>query len=77
MAQTCEQFLEGRELRRFKLEARAVTRLDRQMDKADALIGELVREGKTVYYVVQCNGRVRESKNRWELFDFLVRNRYI
>ena len=77
MRQSDEAYLDGREIRRFKLEERAVERLDRQEAKADPLIGELCREGRTVYYVVQSNGKIRESAVRYELVDFLVRNRYI
>jgi hypothetical protein len=77
MKQSYEAFLDGRELRRFKQEERAVSRLDRQMEKADRLIGELCREGKPVFYVVRSNGKIREDANRYALVDFLVRNGYV
>lgn len=77
MKQSYEAFLDGREIRRFKNEARAVARLDRLEEKAEQMIGELCREGRTVYYVVKSNGKIREAASKWELVDFLVRNRYV
>jgi len=77
MKQSFESFLDGREIRRFKNEARAVARLDRLEEKAEKLVGELCREGRPVFYVVKSNGKIRESASRWELVDFLIRNRYV
>jgi hypothetical protein len=49
-------------------------------DKALELIGTLCREGKTIYYV-NCyplhKGKIRESSNKWDLVEFLIRNGYV
>lgn len=74
MAYDYERHLEARELRRFRAEERAVKKIDRQLARADQLIGELVRDGKTIYYAMRANGRIREETNRLALVDFLIRN---
>lgn len=71
-----DQFLDGREKRRAKQEERFLTKLDRQMAAAEAMIGELCKEGKQVFYVYPIGGKYREGP-RHELIDFLIRNRYV
>ena len=47
-----------------------------KVEKAEALLGELVRDGKTVYYYYPVGGRYREG-SYGEMTDFLIRNRYV
>jgi hypothetical protein len=76
-----ERQLEINEARHFRAD-------DRYFDKMEAveksnLIGELIREGKTVYYVNiltkdgQFTGKTKESKSYGELSAYLIRNRYV
>jgi hypothetical protein len=76
---TDDELAVGREIRRGKAEARAVDKLDAQLDAADALIGKLVREGRTVLYINLLplhRGKTLEG-SRQELISYLIRNRYI
>lgn len=78
-----EQVLHRNELRRLAADDRAIDRLDRQMDDAEALVGTLCRDGQTVYYANQLDrsgrftGRVIERASRIALIDYLIRNRYV
>ncbi|WP_368929292.1 hypothetical protein [Alcaligenes faecalis] len=67
--------LEASQKRRMASEARMLDRLERRETAADKQIGELMREGKTVYYVWPQGGRYREG-TRTELIGFLLRNNY-
>ena len=71
-----ERYLEGRDKRRHTIDAKAEAKLDRQYDKAEIMVGEVCREGKTVYYIYPIGGRYREGPKH-ELVDFLIRNRYV
>jgi hypothetical protein len=67
---------DARDNRRVKAEDRAWDKMGEQLDAADAMIGELYRDGKTVYYVWPQGGKYREGS--WgELTSFLIRNRYV
>ena len=68
-----DQLADGRMLRRFKAEERASIKMDKQLDAADKMIGELV-SGKC--YVYPVGGKYREGP-RHELAAFLIRNRYV
>lgn len=70
------QQLEASQNRRMAAEARYLDRLDAREEEAEALVGELVRGGKTVYYINARGGKVREGK-RLELISFLIRNDYV
>lgn len=72
---TDEELFEGRARRRAKEEDRWATRMERRWKVADEQIGELCRDGKTVYYVWPKGGKYREG-SRSDLWDFLIRNRY-
>lgn len=72
---TFEELLEGRASRRAKEEDRWATRMERRWKEAGEQIGELCRDGKTVFYVYPVGGKYREG-SRNELEDFLLRNRY-
>lgn len=71
-----DELLEGRHQRRLKHEDRVIARADRPHDAAEKFIGELVREGRTVYYICPPGGKYREG-SRVELIQFLIRNRYV
>lgn len=68
--------LDGIHRRRMEQEERFLVKLEKQWIKAERMIGVLIREGKRVYYIHPEGGRYREGTED-ELFDFLVRNRYI
>lgn len=74
--QSYEAFLAGREIRRYKVEAKHFDKLDRQMTKADTMIGQLMRDGKTVFYVHPNGGRYKEG-TRHDLINYLIRNRWV
>jgi hypothetical protein len=64
--------------RRMANQARALDNWDalsKREDAAEAMLGQLVRDGKTVYYVSPVGGKYREG-TRLDLIAFLVRNNY-
>ena len=70
-----EQYLEARRTRREDRDYAAYERLRQRENAADKMIGELIRDGKTVLYVYPVGGRYREG-SRHDLISFLIRNRY-
>lgn len=54
-----------------------LVRMERLEKKAEPMIGELSREGRTVYYVFPAGGRYFESQNETECVDYLIRNKYV
>lgn len=76
MARTIEQQLDTRELRRCGYEAKACAKMDRRFEAAEKMLGEVIRNGKAVYYVFPVGGKYREG-NWSELIDFLLRNNYV
>lgn len=77
-----DRHLEGRQVRRMKEEDRFLDKLERRERAAEQMIGELCREGRTVFYINErsrsgtLTGRVREFGQRWLATDFLLRNNY-
>lgn len=72
------QQLEGNQNRRMANQARALNNWDElseREDKAEEMLGQLQRDGKTVFYVWPHGGKYREG-TRLELIAFLVRNNY-
>lgn len=69
--------------RRMAHEHRFLCNEERREKAAETLIGELCREGRTVYYVNlrtrdgQLTGKTKESASFFTLVDYLRRNRYI
>jgi hypothetical protein len=57
-------------------EDRYLRKLEILERKAEPLIGELCKEGKTVYYIWPIHGKYREGSHS-ELVDFLIRNKYV
>lgn len=80
---TIDELLDGRQLRRMKQEDRFLAKQERVEREADALIGELCRDGRTVYYVNlktrdgAFTGKTRESGSHSALVDYLIRNHYV
>lgn len=72
-----ERMLENRFSRRSLAEDRAMSRRERLEARAEKMVGELCRDGRTVYYVIQTNGKVREANWKFELVDFLIRRNYV
>lgn len=56
---------------------RAFVREGRLMEKAEPLVGELMREGRKVFYVNARGGKVREFDQFLPAAMFLIRNRYV
>lgn len=72
---TDDQYLDAKFARRMKAEDRYLERLEKREEAAEQRIGELCRNGKTVYYVWPVGGRYREGS--WnDLVAFLIRNNY-
>ena len=70
-----EKMLNVKEARRFAAEDRFLARIERRENEAEQMIGELMRNGKTVFYVYPQGGKYREG-SRVELIAFLIRNNY-
>lgn len=70
-----ERYLEARQSRRMAAQDRYLSRLEKREAAAEAMIGELCREGRTVFYVCPVGGRYREG-SRGDLIRFLLRNNY-
>jgi hypothetical protein len=76
MRKTIDELLDGRNLRRIKADDRAHDRAVKLEEKADRMVGELVRDGNIVNYVFPVGGRYREG-SRLDLISFLIRNSYV
>lgn len=70
-----DQASDARQARRMASESRYHDRIMAREEKAEQMIGELCREGRTVHYVYPAGGKYREG-TRIELVAFLIRNRY-
>ena len=73
--QTIEQQLDGRMRRRMASDNRFLARIEKREAAADAMIGELCKDGKQAFYVYPVGGKYREG-TRSELIAFLIRNNY-
>jgi hypothetical protein len=79
---TDEQRMEGWQSRRLKAEDRFLGRLEKLEAAAEALVGELCREGVTVFYVNlkdrkgRFTGKTREG-SLGDLIRYLIRNGYV
>ena len=67
-----DTMLNIREVRR----ERANDRYFDKLDKAERMVGQLCREGETVYYVYPVGGHYRAGIHH-DLIDFLIRNHYV
>lgn len=68
-------WLDKRQNRRLAAEDRYLAKIERREAAAETMIGELVRDGQTVYYVWPQGGKYREGE-RADLIAFLIRNNY-
>lgn len=69
------QQLEARQRRRMAAEHRYLCRMEKREAEAEKMIGELVRDGKEVFYVWPQGGKYREGTHG-DLIRFLLRNNY-
>ena len=67
--------LDARQARRMSAEARYHDRMTAREDNAATMIGELIRDGRTVHYIYPAGGRYREGA-QLDLIAFLIRNKY-
>jgi hypothetical protein len=78
-----ERQMERNARRRVAAEDRAMDRYDRLSVKADPLVGQLMREGKTVFYINICKtngrltGKTKEFGRHGDAVDYLMRNDYV
>lgn len=84
-----EKNLEAKQARRMHAEDRFLTRLEKREAAAEALVGELCKEGKTVYYINVLNkkgkytGKIVEFADPFapsafaEAIAYLLRNNYV
>ena len=70
-----EALMEGRQLRRMKEADRFLARMEKRERAAEQMIGELVREGRTVFYTFPAGGKYREG-TFGELIAHLIARRY-
>lgn len=70
------QQLDARQARRMAAESRFLDRIERREKLAQSLVGELMREGKTIYYCWPKGGRYFESQSEQIVIDRLIRNNY-
>jgi len=68
---------ERTERRISRQDQRQVERWEREEMAAAPMIGELCRNGETIYYVCAKPGLYRESSSYTELCTYLSRNGYI
>lgn len=74
---TDDELLDARYARREKATDRYLTRLEKKEARARRHIGELCRDGQTVYYISLPTVKYREATSEQVLIDFLVRNHYV
>jgi hypothetical protein len=72
---TFEAILDTRVDSREDREYATYQRLAKREGEAEEQIGELTRDGKTVFYVWPAGGKYREG-SRVELVSYLIRNKY-
>lgn len=74
-----DQQVNGNENRRTANQNRAYDRWDRLSAKIDSLclIGQLCREGKTVYYFFPAGGKYKESNSEVEIMDYIIKQGYV
>lgn len=66
--------LEGREKIRHKAEDRYLVKLDRQLSRAEPMVGELL-SGR--FYCYPVGGRYFEAASRLEVIQHLIKRRYV
>ena len=56
---------------------RFLARQERLEKKAAPMVGELCREGRTIYYCWPVGGKKFESASHTEVVDCLIRNKWV
>jgi hypothetical protein len=74
--QTLEQQIEARVSRKIKSDDRMISKIERREVEAEKQIGTLIREGKTISYIMPLGGKYREGC-KYDLISFLIRNQYV
>ena len=72
-----ERQIEANHSRRMANQHRALVRAERMEAKALPMVGELCREGKTVYYFAPIRGRYFESAHQYDVCAYIIRNQYV
>lgn len=78
-----ERNLEAKHTRRLKAEDRFLTRLEEKEAEALKLVGEVIRDGKPVFYINMrfsngaFSGKTKEFSSPYEAVSYLIRNRYV
>lgn len=70
-----EAMLEAKSARRNRHDDKMNAKLVLREDAAESMVGTLIRDGKTISYVMP-GGRYREG-GRLDLIAFLIRNNYV
>lgn len=71
------QQLEATQSRRMAAEHRFLCRLEKLEAKAEPMIGELCRDGVTIFYCWPAGGRYFESHSHAKVVDYLIRNKWV
>lgn len=75
--------VEANHNRRMANQHRHLVRMERLEALAEPMVGELCREGATVYYINMMDrkgnytGKTKESRSHYELVSYLIRNGYV
>lgn len=75
-AEQADHEFEMKDNRRARGEAKQWDSFCKKSDEAEHLIGELNRDGKTVYYINLRSGKPKEG-GRIDLIEYLIRNQYV
>jgi len=76
MKMTFEELIEAKHIAHFRREDKMLGKIEKLENKAEQMVGELMREGQTVYYIWPAGGKYREG-SRTDLISFLIRNKYV
>lgn len=71
-----EIWTEKKESRRIQNEIRSLDKLYKLSECAEKMIGQLIRDGKTAYYIWPTSGKYKEG-DKSDLINFLIRNNYV
>ena len=73
---TFDQLLEAKDIARCKREDKLLSKIEKRENDAREMVGEIVRSGKTIYYICPKGGNYREGTFS-SLVNFLIRNNYV
>lgn len=81
--QSDEAYFDYRDRRRLAAEDRYLARVEKREKEAEALVGELCREGTTIFYINvrskegRLTGKTREFADQGSAIAYLLRNNYV